>query len=206
MVVRTDFARTTLQMPGVLAFVSSPNLRETTLPCGNAVLASDTRIYIRNLKGFQWRAVSPLKEGRKNLINGYTITPQIIFICRQRRREGANMSSENEKSNRDALLRFRVSPEEESLIKAKMEQAGIISLSAYLRKMAIDGYVIKLELPEMREMVSLLRRASNNLNQIARRSNTTDRIYAEDMEEILRWEKELWQRANEILRKLAAIA
>ena len=70
-----------------------------------------------------------------------------------------------------------------------MEQTGIISISAYLRKMAIDGYVIKLELPELKEMISLLRRSSNNLNQIAKRVNSTDRIYAEDMEEILRWQE-----------------
>lgn len=75
------------------------------------------------------------------------------------------------------------------MIKTKMEQTGIISMSAYLRKMAIDGYVIKLELPELREMISLLRRSSNNLNQIAKRVNSTDRIYAEDMDEILRWQE-----------------
>ena len=104
------------------------------------------------------------------------------------------------------LLRFRVSPEEENMIKTKIEQAGIISVSAYLRKMAIDGYVIKLELPELPEMISLLRRSSNNLNQVARRVNSTSRIYAEDMEDMLRQQQELWQCANAILQKLAAIA
>lgn len=83
------------------------------------------------------------------------------------------------------MLRFRVSPEEENMIKTKIEQAGIISVSAYLRKMAIDGYVIKLELPELRKMISLLRRANNNFNQIAKHINATGRIYAEDMDEIL---------------------
>lgn len=63
-----------------------------------------------------------------------------------------------------------------------------------------------LELPELREMISLLRCSSNNLNQIAKRINSTDRIYAEDMEEILRWQEKLWQCANDILKKLAAIA
>ena len=59
------------------------------------------------------------------------------------------MSSKNRNSKRETLLHFRVSPAEESMIKAKMEQTGIVSVSAYLRKMAIDGYVIKLELPEL---------------------------------------------------------
>lgn len=116
------------------------------------------------------------------------------------------MGCMDNKSNRGVLLHFRVSPEEENMIRTKMEQTGIISMSAYLRKMAIDGYVIKLELPELREMISLLRRSNNNLNQIARRVNSTDRIYSEDTKEILCWQEKLWQSANEILKKLAAIA
>jgi len=54
------------------------------------------------------------------------------------------------KSNRDIFLHARLSSEEENLIKMKMEQAGIISLSAYLRKMALDGYVVKLDMAEVR--------------------------------------------------------
>lgn len=91
------------------------------------------------------------------------------------------------------------------MIELKMEQAGIRSMSAYLRKMAIDGYVIRLELPELREMISLLRRSSNNLNQIARRVNSTGRVYAEDLEDMTRQQQELWQCANDILKKLAAL-
>lgn len=92
------------------------------------------------------------------------------------------------------------------MINAKMELTGIKSESAYLRKMALDGYVINLELPELREMVSLLRRSSSNLNQIARRVNSTSRVYAEDMEDMMRQQQELWQCANAILKKLAALA
>ena len=69
------------------------------------------------------------------------------------------------KNRRDKTVLFRVSPEEYDLMQQKAALAGIVSLSAYIRKMAIDGYVIKLELPELREMISLLRRSSNNLNQ-----------------------------------------
>lgn len=112
----------------------------------------------------------------------------------------------SDKPGRSGLIRFRVSPDEENLIALKMEQAGIKSMSAYLRKMAIDGYVIKLDLPELREMVSLLRRSSSNLNQIASRVNSTNRVYAEDMEDMMRQQQELWQCANAILRKLAALS
>ncbi len=81
------------------------------------------------------------------------------------------------KRKRDVPLLFWVSPEEKALIQKKMEQIGTTNLSAYLRKMAIDGYVVNLELPELREMVSLLRRSSNNLNQLTRRVHETGRFY-----------------------------
>ena len=80
-----------------------------------------------------------------------------------------------------------------------------MNMAAYLRKMAIDGYVVKLELPELREMVSLLRRSSNNLNQIARRVNSTNRVYNEDIQEILRTQEKLWEIANSVLSSLASI-
>ena len=63
--------------------------------------------------------------------------------------------------SRPVQVKFRVTPEERALIGKRMEQAGIMNMAAYLRKMAIDGYVIKLELPELRELISLLRRKSN---------------------------------------------
>ena len=97
------------------------------------------------------------------------------------------MISKNRKSKRKTLLRFRVSAEEENMIKTKTEQIGIISMSANLSKM--DGYVINLEMPELREMISLLRSSSNNHNQIAIHINTTGRIYDKNMEEILRWQE-----------------
>lgn len=86
---------------------------------------------------------------------------------------------------RNIQIIFWVSEEEREQIQAKMDQVGTENLSAYLRKIAIDGYILKLDLPELREMISLLRRSSNNLNQIARRLNETGRFYAADMEDIL---------------------
>ena len=67
------------------------------------------------------------------------------------------------KRKRDVPLLFWVSKQEKELIEEKMAQLGTDNLSAYLRKMAIDGLVVKLELPELREMISLLRYSSNNL-------------------------------------------
>ena len=81
-------------------------------------------------------------------------------------------------------LQFYVSEQERKLIQTKMEQYSTTNLSAYLRKIAIDGYVVNLELPELGEMVSLLRRSSNNLNQLTRRVHETGRIYDADMEDL----------------------
>ena len=106
---------------------------------------------------------------------------------------------------RDIRLRFRVTPEEKSMIEDKMAQVGTSNMEAYLRKMSIDGYILKLDLPELKEMISLLRRSSNNLNQIAKRMNQTGRLYGEDMEDILQNQERLWQTANEILARLSAL-
>ena len=80
------------------------------------------------------------------------------------------------KRKRDMQLNFRVSAEELAVIEQKMSQFGTSNREAYLRKMALDGYVVKLELPELKELVSLMRRNSNNLNQLTRKVHETGRV------------------------------
>ena len=107
--------------------------------------------------------------------------------------------------NRPIQVKFRVTPEERAMIDKRMEQADTINMAAYLRKMAIDGYVVKLELPELRDLISLLRRTSNNFNQIARRANSTSRVYDEDIHEMKVMIEQTWEATNKVLDKLAAI-
>ena len=109
------------------------------------------------------------------------------------------------KQKRNILLKVRVTPEERGLIEKKMAQLGTDNMAAYMRKMAIDGYVVKLDLPELRELVSLLRYSSNNLNQLTRRVHETGRIYAADMDDIFQNQERIWQTASGILSQLAAI-
>ena len=109
------------------------------------------------------------------------------------------------KRRRTIPLMFYVTPEERDQIEAKMAQLGTNNMSAYLRKIAIDGYVVQLDLPELREMVSLLRRSSNNLNQLARRANATGRIYPEDLADIRQNQAQLWESTKEILRVLSTL-
>ena len=106
---------------------------------------------------------------------------------------------------REIQLKFRVTPEEREMIEQKMEQLGTSNMAAYLRKMAIDGYVVNLELPELGEMVSLLRRSSNNLNQLTRRVHETSRFYDADLEELRQRYDGLWDAAQKILTSLAKI-
>ena len=84
------------------------------------------------------------------------------------------------KRKRDIPVLFWVSAEELELIHQKIQQYGTENLSAYLRKTALDGYVVKLELPELKELVSLMRRSSNNLNQLTRKVHETGRVYNAD--------------------------
>ena len=88
------------------------------------------------------------------------------------------------KRKREVQVNFRVSPEELALIEQKMSQLGTVNREAYLRKMALDGYVVKLDLPELKELVSLMRYFSNNLNQLTRKVHETGRVYDADLEDI----------------------
>ena len=110
------------------------------------------------------------------------------------------------KRKRDVQLNFRVSPEELALIEQKMAQLGTKNREAYLRKMALDGYVVRLELPELKELVSLMRYSGNNLNQLARRAHETGRIYDADLEDISRRQEALWDGVHQVLTQLAKLS
>ena len=110
------------------------------------------------------------------------------------------------KRKRKVQLNFRVSPEELALIEQKMAQLGTKNREAYLRKMALDGYVVRLELPELKELVSLMRRSSNNLNQLTRRVHETGRIYDADLEDISQRQEALWDGVHQVLTQLAKLS
>ena len=79
---------------------------------------------------------------------------------------------------------FKVTDEERELIKQRMERMGVRNMSAYIRKMCIDGYFVQLQIPELTECAKLLRYTSNNVNQIARRVNSGGGIYPDEVDEI----------------------
>ena len=111
------------------------------------------------------------------------------------------------KPNRSRKRRFQfwANDEEEAIIRERMALTGMTSLGGFFRKMAIQGYHINIDLTDVREMVSLLRRCSNSLNQIAKRANETNHIYEADIEDLRRQYDTLWDAANNIMAGLAKI-
>ena len=108
-------------------------------------------------------------------------------------------------NRRDQQLHFRVSKPELERIRYKMESSGILSIGSYLRKMALDGYCLHLDLKELRRMAYLLQMCSNNLNQYAKRANETGNIYHADIEDLQKRLEEIWTDMKEVLVRLSSI-
>ena len=98
-----------------------------------------------------------------------------------------------------------VSPEEKEVIDQKMAKLGTINLRAYLRKMAVDGYVVQLDMSGVVELVKLLRSISNNVNQIAKRCNSTHNLYAQDVEDLRKGYTEVWHGIHDLLIKFESL-
>ena len=98
-----------------------------------------------------------------------------------------------------------LSPDEQEKIRERMTDVGIRNLSAYMRKMALNGYVLHVDLSPVRELVSLQRRCSNNLNQVAIQANTYGGIYPEEIASLQRDYAALWKPLADLLKKLAAV-
>ena len=103
------------------------------------------------------------------------------------------------------VIILRVSPEELDRIRKKMLDMGVLNQSAYLRKMALDGYCVRLDLKEVKELNCLLRSGSNNLSQYAERANETGSIYKADIEDLQRRMDMIWQQQKELLTDQAGI-
>ena len=103
------------------------------------------------------------------------------------------------------MLHFRVSPKELERINQKREEIGIRNMGAFLRKMAMDGYCVNLDLTDVSQVSSLLRRCSNNLNQYAKKANETGSIYAADIQDLQVRLDEIRELQRQILKRLAAI-
>ena len=106
------------------------------------------------------------------------------------------------KEKRTVRYSFKATPEEDGIIQEKMKVIGIKNQSAFIRKMTLNGYMLKLDLPEMREAIRLMGSLSNNVNQIARRMHGGGSIYETEMDDIVDCQKELKDILNRIMRQL----
>ena len=106
---------------------------------------------------------------------------------------------------RSKQLKIWVSPEEQEMIRQKMAEFGTDNMGAFVRKMVIDGYIIKLELPELREIARHISYLDNNINQMARKLNAGGSIYKEDMEEICANQDEIYKLLRKVLISLSKI-
>ena len=94
---------------------------------------------------------------------------------------------------RPARIEFRVTEQERQLIQKKMEQLGTKNMGAYLRKMAIDGYIIKVDYTEQKKLAAAISRVAGNINQICRRINQTGHFYEDDIVELNAKQCEIWE-------------
>ena len=104
---------------------------------------------------------------------------------------------ENRKRNVQIIV--RVTEDERTLIEEKMKQIPTMNLSAYSRKMLINGYIIVLDLQEVKAHTVQLQKIGGNLNQITKRINETRRIYDNDMDELKRLMDEVWKLERQLL-------
>lgn len=108
-------------------------------------------------------------------------------------------------SSRSEMLYVRLTPEEKKQIEEKMTQLGILNMSAYIRKMTLDGYCIRLDLSVIREMTNQISRIGNNLNQVAKRANETGSIYQDDIRDLQKKFDEIIALEKAILTSLASV-
>ena len=110
-----------------------------------------------------------------------------------------------ESGNRLNMVTVRLTDSEMEDLEERMKNTGIISRSAFLRKMALDGYILKMDLPEIKEMIKLLRSSSNNINQIAKKANAMGTVFEEDLKEIKSMQDDIWKAMNKIQKRLGQL-
>ena len=105
----------------------------------------------------------------------------------------------------DARIEVRLTAQEKELIRERMKKVPTNNMSAFIRKMALNGYIVVLDLSDMKEVLHLLRKYGNNMNQYAKKANTTGKVYQEDIEKIISNQEDIWKKVNGILLRLSNI-
>ena len=109
------------------------------------------------------------------------------------------------KRSRDKMITFWVTEDELAKISENMEKLGTSNLSAYLRKMAITGLIVQLDIPELKQIVSLMRRTSANINQMAKHINQGDTVAVQQIDGLHEQQEEIWSDVREVLQQLSTL-
>lgn len=102
---------------------------------------------------------------------------------------------------RPIRIEFCVTEQEKKLIESKMAQLGTRNMGAYLRKMAIDGYIIKVDYTEQKKLAAAVSRAATNINHICRRINSIGHFYADNIADLKERQAEIWSLLREVQKK-----
>ena len=127
------------------------------------------------------------------------------MLTKQQRKEENEMEEAKPNRNRSRQVKFWVSEEEYQLLQKKIEAAGGVNQGAYIRKMILDGYIVNLDIPELKEIIRLLSITSNNVNQMARRLNTDGSIYQQDIREVEVQLEQNYKMLRKLITKLSKI-
>ena len=106
---------------------------------------------------------------------------------------------------RSKQLKIWISQEEQDMIRQKMAEFGTDNMGAFVRKMVIDGYILKLDLPELREVSRHIGYLDNNINQMARKVNAGKTVYKEDVDEIQAQFNTVCKLQRKIIRQLSKL-
>ena len=106
------------------------------------------------------------------------------------------------KRTRDIRFDLHISQEEYTLIQERMAEVGIRNMSAFIRKMSLNGYIFHVDLSPVKELASLQKRCANNLNQIAANVNTYGGIYPQELMALQRDYAALWKPLSELIKQL----
>jgi len=112
---------------------------------------------------------------------------------------------DKDERRRSVRVMFRLDEAEAALMEEKMAEAGIQNREAYIRRMVLDGYVLKLDFSDVRRMVWLLSNVASNLNQIAKRANETRSVSTGDVQALQAELNPLWGELRSVMRTLAKL-
>ena len=108
----------------------------------------------------------------------------------------------NESEKRDKWLKIRISEQEKEVIDTKFRNSGMKNVSDFIRTMIFVGVIVKFSDDDRKQLLRDFSAMSNNINQIARRANSTGKVYPEDIAQIKEWQQKLWQLLNCFLSQL----